>query len=278
MWGQIVMRDLLGGPIPAAKLNQASTSAIAACDAADGVVDGIIDDPRTCRFSAKANVCGEPTAPAANCLTLQEADAIDRIWDGPRNTSGNKIWFGLDRGTSLPALNGTNPFALGVTQFHWDMHDRNFDWRTVSADEYAEVAQEGSRNIADVTDTFGNLDAFRAHGGKLLTLVGMNDQLIMPRGVLHYYRQMASRYSNHGQPDFKRCKASTACSAFPAPGIAAYRTRCPLWSTGWRTALRRSKSSTRPARVRESPVPVSADRDLQRRGQHRRRREFLLRR
>ena len=218
MWGQIVMRDLLGGPIPAAKLNQASTSAVAACDAADGVVDGIIDDPRTCRFSAKANVCGEPTAPAANCLTLQEADAIDRIWDGPRNTSGNKIWFGLDRGTSLPALNGTNPFALGVTQFHWDMHDRNFDWRTVSADEYAEVAQEGSRNIADVTDTFGNLDAFRAHGGKLLTLVGMNDQLIMPRGVLHYYRQMASRYSNHGQPDFKRLQSFYRLFRVPGAG------------------------------------------------------------
>ena len=204
MWGQIVMRDLVGGPIPAAKLNQATASAIAACDAADGVVDGMIDDPRTCKFSAHANVCGQSTAPGTNCLTLQEADAIDKIWDGPRNTEGNKVWFGLDRGTSLPSLNGTNPFALGVTQFHWDEHDRNFDWRTVSIDEYAQVAQDGSRNIADVTDTFGNLDTFRANGGKLLTMVGANDPLIMPRGVIHYYRQMASRYSNHNQPDFKR--------------------------------------------------------------------------
>ncbi|HEX9626659.1 MAG TPA: tannase/feruloyl esterase family alpha/beta hydrolase, partial [Acidiferrobacterales bacterium] len=85
MWGQLVMRDLLGGPIAAAKLNQATTSAVAACDAADGVADGVIDDPRTCKFSARANVCGEPTAPATSCLTLQEADAIDKIWDGPRN-------------------------------------------------------------------------------------------------------------------------------------------------------------------------------------------------
>jgi hypothetical protein len=198
------MKDLLGAPIPAAKLNQATASAIAACDAADDVVDGMIEDPRTCKFSALANVCGEPTAPAANCLTLQEADAIDQIWDGPRNPAGNKIWFGLDRGTSLPALNGTNPFSLGVTQFHWDEHDRTFDWRTVSIDEYAQVAQDGSRNIADATDTFGDLDTFRAHGGKLLTMVGANDPLIMPRGVIHYYRQMAARYSNHDKPDFKR--------------------------------------------------------------------------
>ena len=161
MWGQIVMKDLVGGPIAAAKLNQATASAVAACDAADGVADGVIDDPRTCKFSATANICGGPTAPAANCLTPQEAEAIDKIWDGPRNAEGNKIWFGLDRGTSLPALNGTNPFALGVTQFHWDEHDRNFDWRTVSEDGYPQVAQDGSRNIADVTDTFGDLDTFR---------------------------------------------------------------------------------------------------------------------
>ena len=217
MWGQIVMRDLFGAPIPAAKLNQATASAIAACDANDGVADGIIDDPRTCTFSASANVCGEPTAPASNCLTIQEADAINRIWDGPRNARGNKIWFGLDRGTSLPALNGTNPFALGVTQFHWNTHDRNFDWTTVSAGEYREVAQAGSRNIADVTDTFGNLDAFRGKGGKLLTFVGMNDQLIMPRGVVHYYREMASRYGQAGQPDFGQLQGFYRL--FRAPGV-----------------------------------------------------------
>jgi hypothetical protein len=203
MWGQIVMRDLVGAPISAAKLNQATASAVAACDAADGVVDGLIDDPRTCTFSAKANVCGEPTAPATSCLTLQEADAIDRIWDGPRNARGNKVWFGLDRGTSLPALNGAAPFFLGVTQFHWDEHDRNFDWTTVSADEYAQIAQDGSRNIADVTDTFDDLDKFRRSGGKLLTLVGANDQLIMPRGVINYYRQTASRHGRGDGPDFK---------------------------------------------------------------------------
>jgi hypothetical protein len=218
MWGQLVMKDLVGAPIAGAKLTQTTASAVAACDANDGVTDGIIDDPRTCTFSAKANVCGEPTEPAANCLTLQEADAIDKIWDGPRNTRGNKIWFGLDRGTSIGALNGTNPFFLGVIQFHWNTHDRNFDWRGVSADEYAEVAQAGSRNIADVTDTFGDLDTFRRSGGKLLTLVGMNDQLIMPRGVVHYYREMAARYGNHDKPDFERLQKFYRLFRVPGAG------------------------------------------------------------
>jgi hypothetical protein len=218
MWGQIAMKDLAGGPIAAAKLNQATASAVAACDAADGVADGVIDEPRACTFSAKANICGAPTAPAANCLDAAEAEAIDRIWDGPRNTAGKRVWFGLDRGTSLPALNGTNPFFLGVTQFHWNTHNPTFDWTTVSMNGYADVAQQGSRNIADVTDTFDDLDVFRASGGKLLTMVGANDQLIMPQGVLHYYRQMAQRYGGQHDDDFSGVQKFFRL--FRAPGVA----------------------------------------------------------
>jgi hypothetical protein len=228
MWGQIVMKDLVGGPIDEAKLVQATVSAVDACDARDGVADGVIDDPRTCKFSAEENVCGTATAPAENCLTPAEAEAIDMIWDGPRNADGEKVWFGLDRGTQLGgscfpfgcfSLNGTLPFFLGVTQFHWNERDPDFDWSTVAIEEYAQVAQAGSRNIADVTDTFGDLDTFRRHGGKLLTFVGTNDQLIMPRGVIHYYRQMASRYAKRkGEPDFERLQRFYRL--FRAPGVA----------------------------------------------------------
>jgi len=217
LWGQLAMRDLVGGTISATKLRQATASAVAACDAADGVSDSVIDDPRTCAFSAAANICGRPTAPATNCLTAAEAEAIDMIWDGPRNDGGSKLWFGLDRGTDLSGLNGGAPFALGITQFHWDEHSTAFDWRTVSPEGYAQVAQDGSRNIADVTDTFGNLDTFRSAGGKLLTFVGGNDQLIFPRGVINYYRVMASRYRAPGDTGFASVQGFYRL--FRAPGV-----------------------------------------------------------
>jgi hypothetical protein len=217
MWGEIAMKDLAGGPISAAKLAQTTASAVAACDAADGVADGVIDEPRACSFSAKANICGVPGAAAANCLNAAEAEAIDRIWDGPRNADGKRIWFGLDRGTNLSGLNGTLPFFLGVTQFHWNTHNPMFDWTTVTMNGYADVAQQGSRNIADVTDTFDDLDVFRARGGKLLTFVGGNDQLIMPQGVMHYYRQMAQRYGGPHDDDFSGVQKFYRL--FRAPGV-----------------------------------------------------------
>jgi len=218
MWGQIAMKDLVGAPIAAAKLTRATASAVAACDAADGVVDGILDDARRCNFSATANICGAATAPATDCLSAQEAEAIDLIWDGPRNADGNKIWFGLDRGTTLTGLNGAAPFALGVTTFHWAERDRAFDWTQVTMSSYAQIAEDGSRNIADITDTFGDLDTFEASGGKLLTFVGANDPLIFPRGVIHYYRAMAARFGDGQSPDFTTLQSFYRL--FRGPGVA----------------------------------------------------------
>jgi hypothetical protein len=68
-----------------------------------------------------------------------------------------------------------------------------------------------------VTDTFGPLDTFKAHGGKLLTFVGGNDQFIYPRGVINYYREMASRYSRSNKPDFENLQRFYRL--FRAPGV-----------------------------------------------------------
>jgi feruloyl esterase len=216
MWGQIAMYDIAREVIPAAKLAAVQNAAIAACDKNDGVQDGIIDDPRTCTFNAKANVCGQAGAPAA-CLTPTEADAVNVMWDGPRNDSGNRIWFPIDRGTDFNFWDGNVPFGLAPVQFGWDLVDPAYynagafpspypgHWgnvalsSTVSAPgtvtTYAAVAQAGSNNVADLTDTFDDLDAFKASGAKMITFVGANDGLIMPRGVINYYRVMAARYA-----------------------------------------------------------------------------------
>ena len=243
MWGELAMFDKAGevpqGPISPAKLVAVQKAAVAACDANDGVVDGIIDDARTCHFNAKANVCGQPGAPAApNCLSADEAEAVNKIWHGPHNKHGDRIWFGLDRGSDFSILDGPTPFSLGVTQFAWDLTDPSYSppstkWNTVTLEgpglSYPEVAQAGSRNIADITDTFGPLDTFRARGGKLLTFVGGNDQFIYPRGVLNYYRQMAERYQKHNdRTGFEGVQSFYRL--FRAPGVG--HCGAPVFSLG----------------------------------------------
>ena len=216
MWGQIAMYDIAQEVIAAPKVAAVQNAAITACDTNDGVQDGIIDDPRTCTFNANANVCSQPGAPAA-CLTPTEAKAVNVMWDGPRNDSGKRIWFPIDRGTDFNFWDGNVPFGLAPVQFGWDLENPAYYvagtfpapypgyWGNVALNStvsapgtvttYAAVAQAGSNNVADLTDTFDNLDAFKASGAKMITFVGANDALIMPRGVINYYRVMAARYA-----------------------------------------------------------------------------------
>jgi hypothetical protein len=244
MWGQIAMYDLAGetppGAIPPNKLAAVQQAAIGACDLNDGAQDGIIDDPRTCNFSASANICPTSGPKPPNCvpLTSAEAAAVDKLWDGPRNQRGNRIWFPLDRGTSFGGLDGPSPFPLGQIQFEWNEIDQSYayplvgpppstiptstKWNTVTLAgvplSYPQVAQDGSNNIADVTDTFGPLDRFMQRGGKMLTVVGANDQLIFPRGVINYYRTMARRYQTpRNATDFGAVQ--TFYRLFRAPGV-----------------------------------------------------------
>jgi len=225
MWGQIAMFDIASEVISGGKLAAVQNAAIAACDKNDGVQDGIIDDPRTCTFNAKANICGRAGAPAApNCLTATEANAVNVMWDGPRNDSGKRIWFPIDRGTDFNFWDGNVPFGLAPVQFGWDLENPAYYnagsfpgsypgfWGNVALNSatqpagavttYAAVAQAGSNNVADLTDTFDDLDAFKASGGKMITVVGTNDGLIMPRGVINYYRLMARRYAEGSDHQF----------------------------------------------------------------------------
>jgi hypothetical protein len=56
LWPQIVMDQELGDPIDDCKLAEATNAAVEACDAVDGVSDGVLEDPRACEFDTAALV------------------------------------------------------------------------------------------------------------------------------------------------------------------------------------------------------------------------------
>ena len=218
IWGPVAMKELTGGPISSAKTAQATLSAITACDAADGVMDGVIGEPRSCKFSAKANVCGEPTAPAANCLTPQEAAAIDLIWDGPRNTYGKQVFPGLERGAQISALNGATPSQTATGQLRWNHSDASFDWSTLTLADYGREAQLGSMTTGDIINTNDpRLDRVRDAGKKILMWQGTADQLITAENGLEYYTRVAAHFAG-GTPEFSVLQPWFRY--FRAPGVA----------------------------------------------------------
>ena len=215
IWPQIVMHQALGAPISGAKLTAVGNAAVAACDAADGVADGVINDPRKCSYDPAASICKAGDDPAL-CLTAQEAAAVRKIWNGPTGANtGKRLWFGLERGASFAGLAGTNPFAIAnVHLSHWVNQNAAFDWHTVSEAQFEShfrASQEKFNAVIGTDDD--NLQPFRKSGGKILMWHGEADQLIFPRGTVNYYERVVS--GNGGLKhvdDFMRL--------FMAPGVA----------------------------------------------------------
>ena len=208
-WPFWVQKELTGtATLTSGKMSAANASAVAACDAPtsasfDGVTDGILSDPRTCTFDAKNNICGQAGAPAApNCLTAQEADAVNRIWDGPRNDLGLRIWFPFGRGANAGVTNSP-PFggpggSLGI--FTWSHMDNNYDFTGQPLSQFDDETQLATREVAPFSDIIStDLQKARQRGAKILMWHGGADQLIPWRQSVHYYRQTAERFGGFKQ-------------------------------------------------------------------------------
>ena len=240
-WPWLVNEDdlvLAGYPTLSTALWNATTAVVvAACQANNpsGAV-GYLDDPRACRASARLNICGKPGAAASpNCLTTQQAAAVDKIWAGPHNSSGNRIWYPANKGVTGGVVSFTTPggFAGSTLQvMSWDHASTTIDLNLLYDSVQAVALYNATTGIAyeteallgstpdvttgadgvavnDLVDSivphFGvdevNLDLVKNNGGKIMMWQGTADQLIRWYDSVDYYRLVATHYGG-GTADF----------------------------------------------------------------------------
>jgi hypothetical protein len=220
LWPQVVMLRELGGPIAQCKLGVASQAAVAACDGLDGVVDGVLDDPRRCEFDPSTLV---GTTTACGEFTAADARVIQMIWDGPRGTDGSFLWYGLARGAPLNFLAGTFPFPIAVDHFrYWIKQNPAFDWRTLDYAGFEQSFRVSQQLFSGVIGTDDpNLAPFREAGGKVLMWHGWNDQLIFPEGAIDYYERVIESFQRPKEDQkFARLhKVQGFARLFMAPGV-----------------------------------------------------------
>ena len=209
LWGEVVMNKELGAPISPAKLSAVSNAAVAACagHTGDGTLttDGFLADGRLCTFNPAQMTCsaqpGNPT-----CLTSQEAAAVSKIWDGPRDSKGQRLWFGLNRGASLAGLDGSPPFPIATDHFAYWLHQNpNFDWHTVTEQSFVTDFVKSENEFEDVIGTDStDLDGFIEHKAKDITYHGAADQLIFTRGSTNYFERLHEKYGARNVDKFAR--------------------------------------------------------------------------
>jgi Tannase and feruloyl esterase len=203
LWPEVVMNLDVGAPVQQTKLTAVTAAAVKACDGLDGVIDGVINDPRQCHFDPHVLVCGRHGAPTdRTCLASQEADAVQQIWRGARGTHGEFLWYGLEPGASFSGLASSSsatppvaqPFPIALDHWRlWIKQDPSFDWQTLTTASFETGFRQSQAKFHAVIGTDDpNLSRFRAHGGKIITYHGWSDQLIFPRGSIDYFNRVVA--------------------------------------------------------------------------------------
>ena len=86
--------------IPPSKYPMIHQAVLAACDARDGLKDGLIDDPTKCNFDPKVLLCKGADGPS--CLTAPQAEAAKKIYSPATNPrTGQELFSSLVPGTEL---------------------------------------------------------------------------------------------------------------------------------------------------------------------------------
>ena len=183
-----------------------------ACDASDGLKDGLISDPEHCRFDPGVLRCAGSTQ--SDCLTAGQVETARLIYSPGLNRSTKREVGGLLPGSELgwTDLGWTaSARATGFDQFRflvfgdpaWDIQQFDFD-RDLAR------AEEADRDTLNALDP--NLKPFFDRGGKLMQFHGWADPQISPANSTQYYMRVADALGG-------AAKVHGSYRLFMAPGM-----------------------------------------------------------
>ena len=189
-------------------LDLVSAKVLEACDALDGVKDGILDDPRDCKFRlASVKKCpGDNAAP--DCLTRAQRAAIARIYAPATDDRGRTIYPGQPfGGENLPGgwpiwitgrdtafmrqLHVPTAQAMFVTEGakYFMFSDSTWDYSRYKGS----LIKDAKRWVAMLDADSPDISRFAKRKGKLILWHGWSDPALNPLATIDYYKQVVAR-------------------------------------------------------------------------------------
>ncbi|WP_260706592.1 tannase/feruloyl esterase family alpha/beta hydrolase [Edaphobacter flagellatus] len=202
------------------ELESLSSAAASACSS----VDGVVTDPSTCKFDPAVLACKQGEE-SSRCLSDTQIAAVKRVYSGPVTSTGKQIFPGLAPGGETqwgyflkPSRNDLHVpyeelFVLGLGE-HWS-GAHNF-----KVDQDTEMMESKLSSIVDATTA--NLDAFKAHGGKMIVMHGWEDPIISPFSTVHYFNKIRQKYGAASDTFTRLYLVPGVAHCGGGPGPAAY--------------------------------------------------------
>jgi len=176
---------------------------IAACDELDGVRDGVIGDPRRCKFDPASLLCKGADGPA--CLTASEAAAARKVYDGAHNPrTGERLFAGWVPGseTGWAGYFVGHPEPARLDFWRYWVFD-NSAWDPLTFDFDRDVAYTDTKMAAVIANE-SDLKAFEQHKGKLILYQGWADPVVPPDDTIRYFESVEKAMGRAHARDFMR--------------------------------------------------------------------------
>ncbi|HKH93167.1 MAG TPA: tannase/feruloyl esterase family alpha/beta hydrolase [Gemmatimonadaceae bacterium] len=194
-----------------AKLALITRTVVAACDAIDGVRDGVLDDPRECPWKPESLRCA--ATETRECLTAAQVAALEKMYAGARNPrTGEQVYPGWPKGSEAPVVaddgtvTGGWHLYWGTTQptradfwRYWVFGDPQWSWWRFDFDRDLATADEKVGRAVDHTNV--DLTAFKRRGGKAIVYHGWADPVASAFDVISYYDRLRAREGSQGATD-----------------------------------------------------------------------------
>ena len=170
------------------KLELLKKSGVEACDAQDGVKDGVIGEPDQCRFDPGSLQC--KAGETSDCLSASEVAAALRIYAGVVDKKGKVFMPGTGPGSEpLWAAYASPQFGIGTNYFR-NLVTRDPNWDPRDFDVDTDIARAARVDSGATAAMDPDLRKFFAHGGKLLLYHGTADGLIPYGNTVNYYESV----------------------------------------------------------------------------------------
>lgn len=212
--------------LKSANLARIQSAALAACDELDGVKDGVIEDPRICRFDPATVLCSNDAS--EGCLTPAQLEGLKGLYGGPRRgVTGASLYPGFAPGGEAQR-SGWDLWITGDEAQHPNFARSFFanfvfnqaDWQ-LSQFDFDRDFDTVRERMAHITDSdHPDMSAFKASGGKLLMYHGWNDAALPAEGTIQYFENVRETMGEAQTDAFARLfmvPAMGHCFSGPGP-------------------------------------------------------------
>ena len=175
--------------IPPQKYPAIHRAALEACDKEDGLEDGVISNPRSCKFDPKAIQC--QSVDGDSCLTSEQVETARMIYSDVKDPRSGRTLYPplLVPGSELlwGTLAGPQPFPNAVDAYRFLAY-KNPAWDPKTFDPAVDI--ERMEQAGAVLNTVTpELRPFFKRGGKLLMYHGWNDQQVPAMSSVTYFNR-----------------------------------------------------------------------------------------